>query len=153
MFLRLLPALVFLASPSLAKTSLPGEVTPDQTSCSRIFACIGDQGRWFQGRAFGRGEGVLDGSTDDGVACRGTWTNSNALGVGQANMACDENMTADVYYSLQDGETGTGIGRGMTRNGEAVQSWTGTPVLEFLKRHSASAQAMLPCGASDIPIS
>ena len=153
MFRRLLPALVFLATPALAQTSQPCEVTPDQTSCSRIFACLGDQGRWFQGRAFGRGEGVFDGVTDDGVLCRGTWTNSNAANVGQADMICDDGMTAVVYYFLQDGYTGTGIGQGTTNTGDEIKSWTGENVIEFLKRNSATSEALLQCGDASILIS
>ena len=153
MFHRLLPALVFIAAPAIAENRLPCEVTPDNTSCSRIFACLGDQGRWFQGRAFGRGTGVFEGTADDGIACHGTWTNSNALGLGQADMICDDAMTGAVYYTLQDDYTGTGIGRGTTSTGDTIQSWTGEHVIEFFKRASPSAQAVLKCGDTSIPIS
>lgn len=153
MFRRLLPALAFLATPAFAETGLPCAVTPDETSCSKIFACLGDQGRWFQGRAIGRGTGVFDGKTDDGIACTGQWTNSNAAGVGQADMTCSDGMTGVVYYYLQDGYTGTGIGRGTTSTGDAIESWTGEHVLEFFKRRSPSATATLKCGDLEIPLS
>ena len=97
--------------------------------------------------------GVFEGTADDGIACHGTWTNSNALGLGQADMICDDAMTGVVYYTLQDDYTGTGIGRGTTSTGDTIQSWTGEHVIEFFKRASPSAQAVLKCGDTSIPIS
>lgn len=158
MFLRLLPALAVclatnFASAVQAETKLPCEVTPDNTSCSRIFACLGDQGRWFQGRAIGRGHGAFDGTTDDGVACHGVWTNQNDQGAGQADLTCDDGLTGTVTYTLQDGYTGTGIGSGTTNTGEIIDAWTGEHVLEFFRRNSPSAEALLHCGTQSIPIS
>lgn len=158
MFLRLLPAFAFLVGPTFvvpafAETSLPCEVTPDNTSCSRIFACIGADGRWFQGRAIGRGTGKFDGKTDDGVACHGTWTNNNGDGAGQADMVCNDGMTAVVYYTLQDSYTGTGIGEGTSNTRQTIQSWTGEHVIEFFQRKSPGATALMQCGAHDILIS
>lgn len=155
MFLRLLPALAIAvtAFPAISEEKLPCEVTPDETSCSLNFACLGDQGRWYRGRAIGRGTGVLDGVTSDGATCTGVWTNSNAAGVGQADFACGDGTAGTVYYFLQDGYTGTAIGKGKTVKGEAVEAWSGEHVIEFLKKGSLSGQAQLQCGAFSIPIS
>jgi hypothetical protein len=155
MFHRLLPAFAFCLAgfPACADLALPCEVTPDTSSCSRIFACFGNKGRWFEGRGFGRGTGTFSGTVSDGVTCGGTWTNSNAVGVGQADVACDDGMTATVYYYLQDPYTGTGIGRGVTSTGEAIDSWTGENVLEFFRRGQVNSEATLKCGDKSIPIS
>jgi hypothetical protein len=155
MFLRLLPALAIAvtAFPAISEEKLPCEVTPDETSCSLNFACLGDQGRWYQGRAIGRGTGVLDGVTSDGAKCSGTWTNSNAASVGQADFSCDDGTTGTAYYFLQDGYTGTAIGRGMTGKDEPIQAWSREHVIEFLKKGSLDGQARLQCGEYSIPIS
>lgn len=68
-------------------------------------------------------------------------------------MVCDDDMTAVVYYTLQDGYTGTGIGEGSSSTGQAIQSWTGEHVVEFFQRQSPSSTAMMQCGDHDIPIS
>ena len=34
-------------------------MTADDANCVRVVACIGDEGVWFNGRAFGRGEDFL----------------------------------------------------------------------------------------------
>lgn len=160
MFLRLLPAfamptfaLIATAFPAFCEEKLPCEVTPDETSCSLNFACLGDQGRWYKGRGIGRGTGILDGVTSDGAKCTGTWTNSNAANVGQADFACDDGTTGTVYYFLQDGYTGTAIGKGVTSKGEPIQAWSGEHVIEFLKNGSPTAEARLQCGDHSIPIS
>ena len=155
MFLRLLPALaiVVTAFPAFAEDSFSCGGTPAETFCSLNFACLGDQGRWYKGRGIGNGTGILEGMTSDGVACKGIWTNSNAMNVGQADFNCDDGTVGTVYYFLQDGYTGTAIGRGQTAKGEPIQAWSGEHVIEFLKKGSLSGQAQLQCGAFSIPIS
>jgi hypothetical protein len=108
MFLRLLPPLLVTASPVFASDALC-PLTDDGGNCVRILACIGDQGRWFHGRAFGRGEGALAGVISDGAQCTGDWTSSNALGAGQADVICDDGMTVRVIY-YQDAYTGSALG-------------------------------------------
>ena len=155
MFLRLLPvfAMISAAFPAFSEENLPCEVTPDETSCSLNFACLGDEGRWYKGRAIGRGTGVLDGVTSDGAACIGTWTNSNAVNVGQADFTCNDGTAGTVIYLLQDGETGTAIGKGMTTKDAPIQAWSGEHVIEFLKKSSLTDEAQLQCGDHSIPIS
>jgi len=155
MFARcLLPAavLVFpLAVPVAAQTQR--DLTDDQTSCSRVLACFGTEGRWFEGRAFGRGTGTVAGIVSDGVSCSGTWTSENGQGRGESWITCDDGMTATVSTGYQDHYTGTTIGQGVANTGVAVTSWSGLHVADFLRRESDRPQAALPCGAQDIPIS
>lgn len=154
MFRRLLPVFAMLcATAAAAEDKLPCDVTPDETSCSRNFACIGDKGRWYEGRAIGRGTGILDGRLSDGAKCSGTWTNSNAMGAGQADFACDDGTTGTVFYYLQDGVTGTAIGKGATNKGDHIDAWSGEHVLEFLRKGTTSAEAALKCGEVSIPVS
>ncbi len=128
-------------------------MTEDETSCTRSFACFGDQGRWFAGRGIGRGTGVLDGMTSDGVTYEGVWTNSNAMGFGQADFDCADGTSGTVFYYLQDGYTGTATGAGKTKTGEQVEAWTGEHVLEFLADPKLGGKAVLRCGAHDILLS
>ncbi len=155
MFMRcLLPVavLVFpLAVPAGAETRC--DLTDDQTSCSRVLACFGTEGRWFEGRAFGRGTGTVAGMVSDGVSCSGTWTSENGQGRGEAWITCDDGMTVTVTTEYQDHYTGTTIGQGVANTGVAVKSWSGLHVAEFLRRESNTPQAVLPCGRQEIPIS
>ena len=153
MFRRALPVFALLCStfPAAAQDQMPCEVTPDTTSCSRVFACMGQSGRWFEGRAIGRGEGKLDGKTSDDAACTGSWTNANSLGVPQADFACDDGSKGSVFYYHQDEYTGTAIGRGLTEDGQAVEAWSGENVAEYFRRGSPTSEALMHCGDSAIP--
>jgi hypothetical protein len=153
MFLRALLPIVFLGSAALAQDADLCPMTDDQANCVRVLACIGDQGRWFHGRAFGRGEGTLAGVVNDGVLCQGTWTSRNPMGLGQADVVCDDGATIGVLYFYQDEYTGTALGRGETDRGDLVQSWSGEHVLEYFRDGNPTADAVLKCGTHEIPIS
>lgn len=139
-------------APAVAEGTLC-PIADDQENCVRILACLGDEGRWFHGRAFGRGEGTLAGTTDDGVACTGTWTSRNVVGLGQADVTCDDGASIRVIYYYQDEWTGTATGRGLSSTGEAVQSWSGEHVLDYFRDGSPTGEARLRCGEYDIPLS
>lgn len=128
-------------------------LTDDSDSCSRILACFGTEGRWFQGRAFGRGQGHLSGVIDDGVTCAGTWVSRNAFGLGQADVTCSDGVSVTVYYFYQDAYTGTALGKGMASNGEVVQSWSGNHVLSYFADGRPLSTARMRCGEQDIPLS
>jgi len=141
-------------APAGAGGALPAcDTTDDAANCVRLLACIGGGGRWFSGRAVGRGSGTLAGETDDGVICQGRWTERNALGLGQANVACDDGMTVTVFFYYQDAHTGTAIGRGRASTGATVQSWSGLHVLDYLSERTGRPMPHLPCGAREIPVS
>lgn len=152
---------VFLQLAALAAIAQSGQLsartcptTDDQNNCVRILACIGQQGNWFNGRAYGRGKGALLGVTSDGAQCTGVWTSRNAVGLGQAMVQCDDGMRVTVLYTYQDEYTGTAIGRGVSNRGEIVRAWSGLNVLDYLRDpESASPEVSLPCGPVDIPIS
>ena len=69
-------------------------MTADDANCVRVVACIGDEGVWFNGRAFGRGEGTFSGTTSTGLMCEGTWISRNAW---TRLMSC-----VRVFYTYQD---------------------------------------------------
>ncbi len=153
---RLLLALVLSGHTALAQDTTDSTLCPltdDSSSCTRILACIGDDGRWFHGRSFGRGSGWLIGTTDDGVTCTGNWVSQNALGLGQADVACSDGMTVTVYYYYQDPYTGTATGRGLSNRHEIVQGWSGTHVLSYFADGRPTTKARLRCGSHDIPLS
>jgi hypothetical protein len=152
MLLRLVPPVAALLLP-LAAWAGPCDLTDDQSSCSRVLACFGDQGRWFEGRAFGRGMGTLSGTVNDGVGCAGIWTSENADGVGEAQVRCEDGLKVTVLFTYQDSYTGTTTGEGVASTGVAVKTWSGLHVPEFLRSQSKTGEAALPCGAVEIPIS
>lgn len=106
MFRQSLPLTLALFATSATAQDATGAtlcpLTDDNSNCTRVLACIGDQGRWFHGRSFGRGAGWLSGVTDDGATCTGTWVQQNAFGLGQADVTCSDGMTVTVYYYYQD---------------------------------------------------
>ena len=155
MFHRLLPALAFYAAalPVFSETLDACVMTDDQSDCVRVIACIGDKGRWFQGRSFGRGTGTLAGRINDGIICSGSWTSSNAFGLGQADVKCSDGMTASVIYYYEDSYSGTAIGRGYSSDGQLIESWSGEHVLDYFRDGSPDAEAILKCGDYGIPIS
>ena len=120
-------------------------------NCVRLLACIGRDGRWFRGRALGRGTGRLSGRVNDGVTCEGAWTSRNKMGLGQADVACSDGMRASVFFYYQDEYTGTAKGRGLSNRGDVITSYSGQHVLDYLtpdgKRH-----AVLPCGRDGIEL-
>ena len=152
MFLRLLPPLLVAASPVFAEPDLC-PMTDDGSNCVRILARIGEQGRWFHGRAFGRGTGTLAGVMNDGVTCAGDWVSRNAFGTGQASVVCDDGLSVTVIYFYQDEYTGTAIGQGISNREDAVQSWSGEHVLDYFRGGVPSAEAVMKCGSFDIPMS
>lgn len=160
MFFRVLLPLLCLAAPLHAQTVSPKaddamlcDLSDDQENCTRILACIGDQGRWFHGRSYGRGEGTLSGVVNDGVTCAGTWTSRNAFGLGQADVTCDDGMTVRVFYFYQDEYTGTATGRGLSNRQEKVEAWSGNNVLGYFKKGKPTDAAVMRCGVFDIPLS
>jgi hypothetical protein len=149
----LLPLLLVFALPLHAEDTALCPLTDDAQNCVRVLACIGDQGRWFHGRSFGRGEGTLAGVTSDGVSCSGAWVSRNSLGLGQADVVCDDGMSVSAIYYYQDEYTGTALGRGLSNQDEVVQSWSGDHVLDYFRDGSPTREAALKCGSYDIPIS
>jgi hypothetical protein len=155
MFARcLLPAAV-LVFPfvAMAQGEAACDLTDDQTSCSRVLACFGDAGRWFEGRAFGRDTGTVAGVVNDGVSCFGTWATENGQGQGEARLTCDDGMEVTLLAVYQDYYSGTAIWTGRSADGIPVRAWSGLHVIDFLRRESDTPQAVLPCGTQEIPIS
>ncbi len=149
----LLPLLLVFPTALLAQDMSLCPMTDDAQNCVRVLACIGEDGRWFHGRSIGRGKGTLAGVVSDGVTCSGTWTSENAIGVGEANVTCDDEMSVTVFYYYQDTYTGTALGRGLTNGKDVVQSWSGEHVIEYFKNGSPTKEAVLKCGSYDIPMS
>lgn len=154
MFRCLLPvAICLLAGTAGAQTNTSCDLTTDQDNCNRVVACVGDDGLWFNGRAFGRGSGAFSGLLSDGTACHGTWTARNFLGLGQADVTCADGQRGRVFYTYQDEFTGTALGQGQMTDGRTIRMWSGTNVLGFLKGQTGAPVATLPCTPSGIPMS
>lgn len=145
------PVLLALSGPVTADEGLC-PLTDGQASCSRVLACVGDQGRWFHGRAFGRGAGRVAGVMSDGVQCEGHWVSRNWAGLGQADVTCSDGAQISVIYTYQDAYSGTATGRGQSSTGEAVQIWSGENVLGYLDALTGRMR-VLPCAAGDLLIS
>jgi hypothetical protein len=149
----LLPiACAILTLPVWAQGSDLCPMTDAGGNCVRILACLGEEGRWFHGRAHGRGEGILSGVVNDGVTCSGVWVTQNAEGQGQANVTCSDGLHVAVRYDHQDVHTGTAIGQGTANTGEHVLVWSGKHVLTFFRDGALQDEANLQCGRNLIPL-
>lgn len=143
--------------PGLTPESAPAKPAcemhpyPDQRNCVRALACIGDEGLWMDGNAFGWDQGALTGRRSDGVDCVGLWNSRGAFGTGFARMECKDGLTLELVYTVQDNDTGTVIGTGRDSEGRGVRAWSGLHVLDFLR--GDKAQPELPCTSVSIPIS
>ncbi len=153
--LRVLTVIVaFFSTPLAAETSVQNNLDGPCISnggphnCVENFACIGEQGRWFEGRAIGWNSGTLIGRTNDGVNCNGNWW-VEPSGIGRADMMCEDGTTARVVSEYQDYNTGTTIGVGTTGDGEKVRSFSGRNVIDFLNNDGVS---VLQCGDTEIEI-
>ncbi len=130
------------------------EMTNGQMSCARVVACIGVEGTWFNGRAFGRGAGALEGQLSTGAHCKGRWVAQNLVGLGQADVECDDGMTTTVLYTYQDAYTGTALGYGRTNRDELVEVWSGQNVLAYFQNEDRDNPVItLHCGLTSIPLS
>ncbi len=153
MFRFLLPVAILISGAANAQTMTSCSLTDDQKNCNRVVACVGDDGLWFNGRAFGRGEGTFSGTLSDGTNCGGDWVSRNLFGVGEAHITCEDGQKGTVFYTYQDAYTGTALGQGVMLNGDAIRIWSGNNVLEYLKAQTGERIALLPCSGGDIPIS
>src|SRR6056300_517622 len=106
-------------------------MTADDANCVRVVACIGDEGVWFNGRAFGRGEGTFSGTTSMGLMC-------------------EDGRKGRVFYTYQDEYTGTAVGQGAMHSGAKIKIWSGTNVLEYLRGDTGERIAYLPCDGGSI---
>ena len=130
----------------------PCDNTMRSDNCSRVLACVGEDGLWFDGRADGWNRGTVTGRLSDGTACAGTWR-YDALGwAASVRFACEDGRNGRARYAAQDPETGTGIGRGRMDDGATLHAWTGRNVLDYLTPEG-ERRALLPCEGGAIPIS
>ena len=130
----------------------PCENTRDGDNCSRVLACMGEDGLWFDGRADGWNAGTLRGRMSDGTTCAGEWGYAWHGMTAWVAFQCDDGRTGRGRYTAQDPETGTGLGRGELSDGTAFRAWTGRNVLDFLTPEG-ERRALLPCEGGAVPIS
>lgn len=150
---RCIAVIALVAQPAIADQTTSCKETDGYDNCNRIVACIGKEGRWFKGQALGRGQGTLAGQINDGTVCMGAWISRNKLGLGQADVVCEDGMDVTVIYTYQHEQSGTAVGRGLANTGEYVKAWSGRHVIEYLNEENGTVEPVLMCGKSEIPIS
>ena len=136
-------ALILAALPLPALAQAACETVPgSMSSCSRVLACIGEAGEWFDGRSIGWNRGTIEGTLGSGAACTGRWAYVSG-GAAAAEILCEDGLEGTVSYFAQDGATGTGLGYGATADGRRIEAWTGENVLGFLRGEDGVPR--LPC--------
>lgn len=151
------PAIVPTATLALALTTaapaLPQDCTPRPgraDNCVRVLACIGDDGTWFDGHAYGWDNGTVGGHTNTGLSCAGQW--STRFGFGISRLTCSDGTVITVSYMNQDNATSTATGHGHDTQGRSVTAWSGNRVLDFLTPEGTLRPQLL-CGTHQIPLS
>ena len=120
--------------------------------CAPLVGCFERDGRHFVGRAIGRNAGTLAGVLSTGALCTGTWVSRIVIGVGQADLRCDDGTAARIWFTYQDGLTGTATGRGLTIRGAPVRARSGRNIRAFLGSGGCAVDPGLFCGDAEIPI-
>lgn len=109
--------------------------------CSPVFACIGNEGEYFQGRARGRGDiGLVRGRTGSGAHCSGFWQRDAASGEGQSKLNCSDGMRAEVRWDVRDSTSGYFVGTGKDSQNRAVLFWVGQSYIDRIRRENLDPQ-------------
>lgn len=144
----------WLAFPATAQEIPACELRAGHSdSCAPLVACMPGEGVYFIGRAIGWNTGALGGYTSTNVACRGTWTTRNALGLGQARFECDDGLSGTVFFYSQDSLTGTAAGSGLTNHLSRVRGWSGHNIEQFLDAETGHLDGALMCGPTPMLLS
>ncbi|MCC5991213.1 MAG: hypothetical protein JJT99_01700 [Rhodobacteraceae bacterium] len=144
----------FMSLPATALDLPDCENRPnDSASCSPIVACMPGTGVYLVGRAIGWNEGTLEGVTNTGVTCTGTWHVGQSLALGHAAFSCDDGLAGRLIYYYQDNVTGTARGAGVIRGFGRIRAWSGHNIREFLDKSGARVDGELMCGETPMLIS
>lgn len=145
---------VALALPAHALDLPACETRPySSESCSPVVACMPGEGVYLVGRAIGWNEGTLEGVTNTGTQCEGTWRVGATLRVGHAAFRCDDGLAGRLIYHYQDPETGTARGTGMISGLGLIRAWAGHNVRAFLDASGARVDGDLMCGETPMLLS
>lgn len=140
-----------VAGPNVDTTCRTSQGTG--ANCVPFVGCLGENGSFFTGRAIGWDKGTLAVRSSTGAFCSGDWVARNFLGVGQANISCDDGTHGIAYFTYQDPETGTATGHGLMSNGAKLTVWSGQNIRQFLADTSGTVNDNLICGEVVVPIS
>ncbi|MGA0827158.1 MAG: hypothetical protein ACO3PW_07395 [Gemmobacter sp.] len=119
-------------------------------SCTPVVACLEPTGIWFSGRATGWNQGEVSGVLSSGARCGGTWTGRNLIGLGQAEISCDDGRRVVVFFTYLDSRTGTALGHGLSDRAERVRSWSGHAIPDHVDPERGRGPI---CEGAEIPIS
>lgn len=112
-------------------------------NCVHVVACVGGD-MLFVGGSVGWNAGTVRGELYSGAACTGEWDNAT----GRAGFRCADGTEGTVQYTLVDPATGTAIGAGVTRDGRAVEAWSGRNIAAFVERETG--RVTLACGVQEL---
>ncbi|WP_071798239.1 hypothetical protein [Natronohydrobacter thiooxidans] len=144
----------FLSLPAAA-LELPDCVSRpnDASSCSPVVACMPGDGVYLVGRAIGWNEGALEGVTNTGLSCSGTWRIGQSLRLGHAEFSCDDGLAGQMIYYYQDSATGTARGTGLISGFGRIRAWSGHNIRQFLDQSGARVEGEVMCGETPMLLS
>ncbi|TVS00402.1 MAG: hypothetical protein EA407_14900 [Rhodobacteraceae bacterium] len=111
------------------------------------------EGVYLVGRAIGWNEGTLEGVTNTGISCTGSWHIGQSLRLGFAVFACDDGLAGRLVYHYQHNETGTARGTGLISGFGRIRAWSGHNIRAFLDQSGARVDGELMCGETPMLLS
>ena len=121
--------------------------------CVPLLSCIGEDGLWFKGQAYGWRSGPVTGTLSNGAACTGNWARLSDNRGGMLRVDCEGGHSATIVFQYDDPATGTVIAKGITKSGEPVVAWAGLYVPIYLRDVAGMPSNTLVCGTHEIPLS
>ncbi|WP_146347125.1 hypothetical protein [Falsiphaeobacter marinintestinus] len=147
-------AIVLLGVTAQAGPKLPDDCEirdGSPYSCSPMVGCLGVTD-YFTGRALGWNKGSHISQSGGGLNCIGEWRGSGRLGLGEATVECDGDLTGLAYFYSRDPQTGTGRGMGRLSDGRTLRVWYGQEVEQFLRNEYGDVNYFEMCKNADAPI-
>ena len=142
-----------VAGPVSAEPQSSCQTTLSGSWCVPLLSCIGEDGLWFKGQAYGWRSGPVTGILSNGAACTGKWARSSDNRGGMLGVDCEGGHSATIVFQYDDPITGTVVAKGATNSGEPVVAWAGLYVPIYLRDVAGMPSDTLVCGTHEIPLS
>lgn len=144
-----------IANSPIQAMDLPdcAHIPGSSESCAPVVACMPGEGVYLVGRAIGWNNGALEGVTNTGVACKGSWSVSETLRFGRAQFSCDNGLAGRLIYHYQDALTGTARGTGFVSGFGRIRAWSGHNIRAYLDRSGQRVDGDLMCGETPMLLS
>ncbi len=113
-------------------------------SCVPVLACM-SSGDVFFGKAVGWLSGTVQGSTEYGLSCQGTWEITNtSTNYGSAGFECSDGRIGAAEFTYLDQATSSVWGSGTLSDGSTWHVWSGPRLFAYLDRSTELISEICP---------